>query len=185
MKPETHIDTLLRKYEQAPGFPFHDWTTNAVSFYALMSLWDEVFKTAAGQRASDFEALRDAQMDKDSLIYDVGTRDRTRRVNVYPEQNGGTFNLFFHGTTGGDLLGQNHLPDRSSLGFATDLQRDRLVACFEIIRAYLSTPLTQAEMVEDLDAALIKSFRHVFGFPDFDPFADHDETGRYVAPRDP
>ncbi|MEM9871396.1 MAG: hypothetical protein AAF822_09065 [Pseudomonadota bacterium] len=187
MKTETFIDALLRKYQQAPNFPFHDWTTNSVSFYALINLWDELFKTAAGQQVVQFEALRDVEMDIDSLIYDVGTQDRTRRVSVYPEQDGGTFNLFFKEKTDGYRPERAHLgdlPDRTSLEFATDLQANRLVACFDIIRTYLSTACPDSELAAELEARLIKTHRHVFGFSDFNPFEGRDENGRYVQPSD-
>jgi len=176
----TFVDLLLKKYRKAPSFPFVDWTTNSVSFYALMNLWDELVKAAAGSKVSDYSATSDVTMDPNSNIYDIISPDKTRRISAHPEHDGGTFYLITKygdedfNPSKGDL---DAWPDRSQLGFPTDLQRDRLIACFEIIRAYTHADLPTLETVEDLNQMLVEKYNHVFGFPDFDPFAapDYDD----------
>jgi hypothetical protein len=184
MQTGTYIDLVLKKYQKAPGFPFDNWTMDSVSFYALMNLWDEIFRTAAGGQMSDFYiAVGEAKMDIDFNIFDVGTRDRTRRVNVHPEPDGGTFFVFAKPATdryAPDLLHLGELPDRSELGFATDLDRNRLIAAFEMIRTYTHTDLPTLEAAEALHDRFVETYRHHFGFPGFDPFAgptpDDDDT---------
>jgi hypothetical protein len=174
MQTSTYIDLLLKKYRQAPSFPFDDWTTEPVSFYALMNLWDEIFRTAAGQLSEFYIAGGDAQMDIDSLIFHVGTRDKTRRVNVHPEPDGGVFFIFTKTATEGyapDRLHLGELPDRSELGFATDLDRNRLIAAFEMIRTYTHTDLPTLDAAEALGKQFVETYKQHFGFPDFDPFA--------------
>ncbi len=184
MQTSTYIDLLLKKYQQAPSFPFDDWTTDSVSFYALMNLWDEVFRTAAGQMADFYSAYGEARMDIDFNIFDVGTRDKTRRVNVHPEPDGGVFFIFTKIATDGyspDRLHLGELPDRSELGFATDLDRDRLIAAFEMIRTYTHTDLPDLDTADALGKTFTDTYKHLFGFPDFDPFAgptpDDDDGG--------
>jgi hypothetical protein len=182
MQASTYIDLLLRKYRQAPNFPFDDWTTNSVSFYALMNFWDELFRTAAGQLSDFYTANSDVKMEEFGFILDTGTRDKTRRVTIQPEREGG---VFFIGTKRAtdnyapDLLHLGELPDRSELGFATDLDCNRLIAAFEMIRTYTHTDLPTLDDAEALDRQFVETYKHLFGFPDFDPFAgptpDDDE----------
>lgn len=174
MSPEKYIDLLLQKYQQAPSFPFLDWTTNPVSFYALMNLWDELFKTAAGSEAEAYEAAVDVQMDIDSNIYDIRTKDRTRRFSVHPEPDGGTFFVIGKSGDAGYLSAHPDSglwPDRTELGFATDIDRLRLIACFKIIRHYVAVKIGTPSDAELLYKEYAANFRHVFGFPDYDPFA--------------
>jgi hypothetical protein len=174
MQTSTYIDLLLKKYRQAPSFPFDDWTADPVSFYALMNLWDEIFRTAAGQVSDFYIAGGDLQMDIDSLIFHVGTRDKTRRVNVHPEPDGGVFFILTKTATEGyapDRLHLGELPDRSELGFATDLDRNRLIAAFEMIRTYTHTDLPTLDAADALGQQFIQTYKQYFGFPDFDPFA--------------
>jgi hypothetical protein len=185
MQISTYIDLLLKKYQRAPSFPFHDWTTNSVSFYALMNLWDELFRTAAGQLSDFYIASGDVKMEEFGFILDIGTRDKTRRVTIQPEANGG---VFFIGTKHAtdhyapDLLHLGELPDRSELGFATDLDRNRLIAAFEMIRTYTHTDLPTLDGAEAMDRQFVDTYKRHFGFADFDPFAestpddDNDET---------
>lgn len=164
MTTHGYIDLLLKKYRNAPGFPFPDWTTDPVSFYALMNLWDEIFKTAAGTLAAGYAAGSETRMELDSLIYDLVNPAEGKRIAIHPEPEGGTFHLFSKTTDEGAV-------HRSELGFATDIQPDRLVAAFEIIRAYVRADLPDAAATEALDDRLVAEHKSVFGFPDFDPFA--------------
>lgn len=190
MQTSTFIDLLLKKYRQAPSFPFDDWTTEPVSFYALMNLWDEIFRAAAGKTSDFYIAGGDAQMDIDSLIFHVGTRDKTRRVNVHPEPEGGVFFIFTKTATEGyapDRLHLGELPDRSELGFATDLDRSRLIAAFEMIRTYTHTELPTLDDADALGQTFVKTYKQHFGFPDFDPFSsassdDKDDTNSSSEP---
>jgi hypothetical protein len=178
MKTDTYIDLLLQKYRQAPTFPFDDWTEDAVSFYALMNLWDELFRVAAGRMSDFYMAIGDIQMDVDSRIFQVGTRDGTRRVNVHPEQGGGVFFVIAKQATEGyapDRLHLGELPDRSELGFATDIDRNRLISAFEMIRTYTHTELPTLEAAEALHAEFVGKYKDHFGFPDYNPFAQSDD----------
>ena len=178
MHSTKYIDTLLVKYRKAPGFPFHEWTSDPVQFYALINIWDEIFRTASGSEAADYEAGGDVKMDPDSLIYDVRRKDRTRRVAVYPEKEGGGFAIL---TSWGD---DGSWPDRTELSLPMDLDRDRLCAAFEMIRHYVKADLPDFAAAEALQADFITKYRHMFGFADYDPFQNYDESGHYVAPVD-
>jgi hypothetical protein len=174
MTPAPFIDLLLKKYQRAPGFPFHDWTTDSVSFYALMSLWDEPFRTASGQTTHFYFAIGDAKMDNDSLILDVALRDHSRRVSVHPEPDGGMFLITAKPQMDGyapDRIHAGYLPDRSHLSFASNIERGRLIAVFEMINTYTHAPLATLAMAEQLNDQFVGTYRHIFGFPDFDPFA--------------
>jgi hypothetical protein len=170
----TYIDILLKKYQKAPSFPFDDWTTYSVSFYALMSLWDEVFRTAAGKLADFYVANGDAKMEEFSFILDIGTRNKTRRVTIQPETTGGVFFIATKPATehyAPDLLHLGERPDRSELGFAADLDRNRLIAACDMIRIYTHTDLPDIAAAEALDRHFVETYKHLFGFPDFDPFS--------------
>ena len=163
METERFIEPLVKKYQQAPGFPFLDWATDAVSFYALMNLWDDLFKTAAGTAAKEFEATLDVRMDPDSPIYDVTAPGLLRRVKVVPEPEGGTFHF----------LRSSDQPEtgfRSELGFATDIEPRRLSAAFEITRAYMTTQIETEADLATLDAQCVDAYADRFGFSDYDPF---------------
>lgn len=175
MHTSTYIDLLLKKYAQAPSFPFDDWTSEPVSFYALMNLWDDLFRTAAGSMSDFYLAIGDVHMDVDSRIFQVGTRDGTRRVNVHPEQGGGVFFVLAKQKTEGyapERLHLGELPDRSELGFATDIDRDRLIAAFEMIRTYTHADLATLDAAEDLHHQFAAAYKKHFGFPDYDPFSE-------------
>jgi hypothetical protein len=174
MQSSTYIDILLKKYQKAPSFPFDDWTTYSVSFYALMSLWDEVFRTAAGKLADFYVANGDAKMEEFSFLLDIGTRNKTRRVTIQPETSGGVFFIAPKPATehyAPDLLHLGELPDRSELSFATDLDRNRLIAAFDMIRIYTHTDLPSLDAATALDQQFVATYQHLFGFPDFEPFA--------------
>lgn len=160
MQTQRFIDLLLKKYRQAPDFPMLDWTTNPVSFYALMNLWDELFKTAAGGAASVYVAYGDVEMDEDSNIFRVEHPDGSKLITVYPEPKGGTFHILKRSSGGYEL------------GFATDLDPARLTAAFEIIRAFIRANLTEDGAAQALEKHLVETYHHHFGFDDFDPFED-------------
>ncbi|MEM1375487.1 MAG: hypothetical protein AAGF78_14005 [Pseudomonadota bacterium] len=161
MKHTRLITPLLAKYEKAPQFPFTDWHEDGVSFYALMSLWDDLFCAAAGKERDTFQATQDVKMDIDSLIFDVSSETLGLRVTVYPESAGGTFHFLPSPPQDGF---------RSQLGFATDLEPSRLSAAVSLIQLYVSEkPGSEAEL-EDLDRRCVAEFSELFGFEDFDPF---------------
>ncbi len=178
MTVANYVDTLLKKYRQAPGFPFEDWTRDPVQFYALVNIWDELFRVAAGNHSVDYMAGNDVVMDIDSLIYDVRKNDRTRRVAVYPEKEGGSFAIL---TSRGD---GDYWPDRTELSLPTDLDRDRLCAAFEMIYRYVRADLNDFSSAEDLQAEFIRKYRHLFGFRDYNPFENYDALGRYASSPD-
>lgn len=172
MNTETFIVRLLKKYGKAPSFPFDDWATDPVSFYALMNLWDDLFRVAAGSRAAGFSAVGDAIMDPESRIYEVMDSGAGIKVNVSHEKEGGTFYLYANEA-------DYDFPFRVYLGFPTDLKSERLAACFDIIRDVLGDPPRSVEEADTMQELLGRRYRHVFGFPDYDPFAwldRNDET---------
>jgi hypothetical protein len=175
MEIGTYIDLLLKKYRQAPSFPYDDWATDPVSFYALMNLWDEIFRSAAGQMSDFYIAQGDVRMDASSVIFDVTTRDKTRRVDIYAQPENGDFFLATKLQTDGyapELLHLGHLPDRSELAIQCDLDRDRLIAVFAMIRAYTHAGLPTLDDADALGAAFEKTYRHLFRFPDPGPDPD-------------
>lgn len=187
MNTAKYIDTLLRKYQKAPGFPFYEWTRDPVQFYALINIWDEIFRVAAGSEAARYEAGNDVKMDLDSLIYDVRRADKTRRIAVYPEKEGGVFAIL---TSRGDDEydqygeGSGYWPDRTELSLAIDLDRNRLCAAFDMIQRYVREDLPDFSAAESLHADLITKYRHMFGFSDYNPFENYDVNGHYIEPPD-
>lgn len=179
-----YIDTLLKKYRKIPGFPFQEWTRDSVQFYALINIWDEIFKTAAGAEADHYEAASDVKMDPDSLIYDVRRKDKTRRIAVYPEKDGGGFAIL---TSRGDEEYVSHgadsgyWPDRTELSLPTDLNTERLCAAFEMIRLYVRADLPDFAASESLQANFITKYRNIFGFSDYNPFENYGDNGYYIA----
>lgn len=78
-------------------------------------------------------------------------------------------------------------PDRSELAFATDLDRHRLIAAFEMIRTYTHTDLPTLDAADALGKQFVESYKHHFGFPDYNPFAepsddDEDDTEEAASP---
>ncbi|WP_411840265.1 hypothetical protein [Paracoccus sp. ME4] len=187
MTPSSYIDLLLRKYRQAPQFPFDDWAQDPVSFYALINLWDEVFRTAAGERASDYVAMQDVRMDEFSPLCDVVTAGRDRHVTIRHAQEGGGF-LLVSKAGDPDFRPENisvgALPDRSWLDVSSDLDRERLCAVFEMVRDYVRTPLPALGQAEELERGFIIRHRAVFRTTTDDPFEGYDSEGRYVASPD-
>ncbi|MEL7182041.1 MAG: hypothetical protein AAGK57_00195 [Pseudomonadota bacterium] len=187
MTPSSYIDRLIKKYRQAPQFPFDDWAEDPVSFYALINFWDDVFRTAAGETASDYAAMQDVSMDEFSPLYDVGTAKRDRHITIRHAREGGGFLLV---SKAGDAdfriedIPIGALPDRSWLDVSSDMDRDRLCAVFEMIRDYVRTPLPDLGLAEDLDRQFVVRHRAAFRTKQDDPFEDYDEDGRYVEPPD-
>ncbi len=185
MTPSSYIDLLLKKYRQAPQFPFDDWAEDAVSFYALINLWDEVFRTAAGERASDYVAMQDVSMEEFSPLFDVVTARRDRHVTIRHAREGGGFLLV---SKAGDAdfrpedIPVGALPDRSWLDVSSDLDQDRLCAVFEMIRDYVRTPLPNLGLAEKMEQRFIVHHRAAFRTDLDDPFEDYDEEGRYIEP---
>jgi hypothetical protein len=166
METATYIGLLLKKYRQAPSFPFDDRATDPVSFYALMNLWDEIFRIAAGQTQAFYFGNDTVRMEPSSVIFDVSTRDKTRRVDVYPQPTGGDFFVAAKLATDGyapDLLHLGHLPDRSELAFQCDLDPARLAAAFDMIRTYTHASIVTADDVDAMDAAFSSAYGKLFG----------------------
>lgn len=161
---ERFIESLIKKYQTASGFPFLNWASDPVSFYALTNLWDDLFQAASGKNFAAFEATLDAKMDPDSPIYDVTARALGRRVLVSPEPEGGTFHFIARDANPDE-------PFRSELGFSMDLAPERLASAFEIIRAYMSTDIENRADLKALEDVCIEQHAHRFGFTDYDPFA--------------
>ncbi len=163
MSTVRYIEKLLKKYRQAPSFPFDDWCVNPVSAYALTNLWDDLFRVAAGEMSGSFVAAVDMPLDEDSHIYDVIRKDRRKRFNVRPQAEGGDFGL---------LVGwQNDtLPDRTELCFTTDLQPARLAAAFDMTREWLLHDIERSEIEKGfaLNDAFVGRYADVFTFPQDD-----------------
>lgn len=75
-----------------------------------------------------------------------------------------------------------YLPDRTELMIVTDLDPNRLIAAFAMIRAYSHADIPDLEAGAALEKRFIATHRHHFGFADFDPFAgpapDDDDEPR-------
>ncbi|HHL2459782.1 TPA: hypothetical protein ACQ30S_004119 [Yersinia enterocolitica] len=185
MTPSSYIDLLLKKYRKAPQFPFDDWAEDPVSFYALINLWDEMFRAAAGEMAFGYVAMQDVSMDEFSPLCDVVTARRDRHVTIRHAREGGGF-LLVSKAGDPDFRPENipvgALPDRSWLDVSSDLERDRLCAVFEIIRDYVHTPLPDLGLAEELERRFIIRHRAAFRTDLDDPFESYDVEGRYVAP---
>lgn len=160
MSTERYIETLLQKYRQAPGFPFDNWVTDQVSAYALLNLWDEIFRVASGDAASNFRATAELRYDPDAMIYDVQTADFRKRFNVFHKADGGDFAVLVSWST-------TDLPDRSELGMSTDLDPDRLAAAFEMIRVWAKDPFETEDIQRGfaLDDAFVARYADRFTFP--------------------
>ncbi|WP_147253000.1 hypothetical protein [Thalassospira profundimaris] len=165
MTPETYIDTLLKKYKKAPGFPFKDWVVNPVSFYALINIWDELFSVAAGREKQGYKALGEAKQQKDSYVYQVYDPVSKKKFRVTYSENGGTF----HVLTSVVDPGREDL-DEYELGFVVDLERDRLVCCFKMIQYYVSHSIKNENDRKDMDQFFVDHYGKYFGFEDYNPF---------------
>ncbi len=76
----------------------------------------------------------------------------------------------------------NDWPDRTELSLPTDLDKDRLIAAFEMIRSYVRADLPDFDATTVLQAEFIRNYRHVFRFDDYDPFGHYDENGYLYRP---
>lgn len=179
MTPDIYIDKLLQKYKQAPSFPFDDWVENPVSFYALINFWDEMFKTASGQQVSQYKSVGEVKQDPDSRIYMVIDEERNKKFYVMPDRNGGIFYLITN------YYEEPYLPpEEYCLGVVADLDRTRLICIYNMIRHYVSNPISTDNDRKKMDSAFIESYGKYFGFPDYNPFnsplfpteePDHDD----------
>ncbi|MEP3344969.1 MAG: hypothetical protein ABJN34_03755 [Litoreibacter sp.] len=177
MTPHPFIDTLLEKYKKAPSFPFHDWVENPVSFYALINLWDDIFKAAAGKVALEFVAANEIKQDPDSKVYSVVHLGLSRIVHVSHDDEGG---LFF-------LSESQPGPDDDApldrLEIISDISRPQLIASFEILREFARADLSAPGARSALEKDFVARFKNAFGYPDFDPFRgpsvddDEDQNG--------
>lgn len=172
MTPDTYINTLLKKYQIAPSFPFDDWVENSVSFYALINIWDEIFKTAAGSHKGDYIALGDAQQDEYSFIYQVKHKAQNVVFVVTPSwpaletKVGGDFAVL-HTVYPPEL---QPMDDKFELGVNSDLDRDRLVCLFQIVRQFTHDLPKNGEDVAQFNESMIAQFGRYFGYPNYNPF---------------
>lgn len=172
MSPDLYIDTLLKKYRKAPSFPFEDWVENPVSFYALINIWDEIFSVAAGQKKHLYEAYGEVKRDIDSSVYQVIHKAERKKFEVTHEPIGGTFYLITHFDP---FDSDDESKDMYTLGIVSDLDRTRLICCFNIIRHFTHTPITCEADRKEMENLFISSYSQYFKFPDYDPFAPRDE----------
>ncbi|WP_298258166.1 hypothetical protein [uncultured Litoreibacter sp.] len=164
MTPHLFIDTLLEKYQQAPSYPFHDWVENPVSFYALINLWDDIFKAAAGKVALEFVAANELKQDPDSKVYSVVHDGMSRIMHVSHDAEGG---LFF-------LAESQPSPDEDApldrLEIISDISRPQLLASFQMLREFARADLSAPDARSALEQDFVIRFKSAFGYPDFDPF---------------
>lgn len=73
------LQSLLKSYQQEPGFPFIDWTTNHHSFFRLINFWDEVFQISAGEKITDYVAAQKVTQDSFSPILFVRNANETKK----------------------------------------------------------------------------------------------------------
>ena len=172
MTPDRYIDTLLKKYQKAPSFPFHDWIENDISFYALINIWDEIFKNAAGKYADDYVALGDVEQDINSSIYQIKHKEKNIVFGVSPTSPscdsdvGGIFNLL-HTFYSPEL---QPMDDKFELGIVCDLNRERLICLVHIIYHFTHNLPENYDELQQMNQMLIKKYGHHFGFPDYNPF---------------
>ncbi len=155
MKIDAYISKLLEPYRKAPDFPLADWAENPVSFYAIVNLWDDIFRTAAGSAGDGWRAVGDARMDPDSFLYHVESGDGGRRL------------LISHAPDGGLFFVEDGRDAGTKLEIVCDLDEKRLAASFQMIRAFAAA---ETEQLPDLDATFVAAHAPHFGFPDHDPF---------------
>lgn len=165
MTPDTYVDTLLKKYQRAPSFPFKDWVENPISFYALINFWDEIFKSASSQGVEKYKAVGDVTQDKDSRIYMVINAEENKKFYVTPEREGGIFYLITNYVDDGGEPFEEYC-----LGVSTDLDRDRLICSFHMIRHYSHNQIKDDADRRQMDALFVDKYGKYFGFPDYNPF---------------
>lgn len=162
--------------------------TDPASRRALRALWEDIFKTAAQQMAPHYHPAAEVESDPDRPILNIVTQDFSRRINISASPQGGVFAVFTKHEDDGYtpeharhrlLRPTSYLPDRTELMIATDLDPDRLIAAFAMIRAYTHADIPTLEAGRALERQFIATYRHYFGFADFDPFAGptSDEDG--------
>ncbi|OKH88352.1 hypothetical protein [Thalassospira sp. TSL5-1] len=166
MTPEHYIDRLLQKYQKYPGFPFDDWVQNAGSFYALINIWDEIFKASAGKLFADYVAYGDAQQDEYSFIYRVKHVKKNAVVWITPSWPALKTKI---GGDGG-ILETVYPPemqprdDKYELNINSDLDRDRLVCFFEMIRHFIHNLPENSVDVERHNKMYIERYGKYFGW---------------------
>ncbi len=77
------LQSLLKSYQQEPGFPFIDWTTNHHSFFRLINFWDEVFQISAGEKITDYVAAQKVAQDSFSPILFVRNANETKKIRIW------------------------------------------------------------------------------------------------------
>lgn len=130
--------------------------------------------------AQQYHVVPELQGDAEQAILHLVTRDWKRRIRLSTCPEGGSFAVFdkvgdeeytpenaFHES----LRPTGYLPDRTELNITTDLDANRLIAAFEMIRAYTHADIPNYQAALALDKQFIASYRHFFGFTDIDPFA--------------
>lgn len=166
------VQAVLSQYQQLDGFPFLDWRRNPAHRSALKAFWQAIFKTATGQRAPQYLAEPDLERDPEQAILHLATHDWQRRIRLCACSGGGSFAILdkvgddeytpenaFHGL----LQPTGYLPDRTEFGIATDFDPNRLIAAFEMIRAYTHADIPNYKAGFALDKQFIASFQHLFG----------------------
>jgi hypothetical protein len=180
LQASAFVELTLKKYQQLAGYPFLDWQTNPAHRSALKELWDGIFKTAAGQRAQHYRVVPELERDPEQAILHLQTPDWLRRVRLSACPDGGGFAIFdkmgddeytpenaFHPL----LRPTGYLPDRTELNIVTDLDANRLIASFEMIRQYTQADIPNYVAGLALDKQFIASYRHLFGYAEIDPFS--------------
>ena len=168
MTPDVYVDNLLKKYEKAPSFPFKDWMDNPISFYALINIWDDVFSVAAGRKKEEYVALGDAKQDVDCYIYRVINIREKKKISVTPQNGNEVGGIFYLITNRGES--EDGSDDEYDLGVVGDLDRNRLICIFHMIRHYVSVEIKNEKDIEEMESLFVSNYGKYFGFSHYNPF---------------
>lgn len=163
---------ILKNNQKTPSFPFDDWVENPVSFYALINIWDEIFRAASGKLSDDYVAYGDAEQDEYSFIYRV--KHVKRNVVVWVTPSWPALKTKIGGD--GGILETIYPPemqpreDKYELNINSDLDRDRLVCFFMMIRHFThNLPESSGDVVR-YNEMYIERYGKYFGYPNYNPY---------------
>lgn len=194
MDPEasTAVQRALARWGRFSAHPSLD-PTDPAPRCSLTEVFADIVSAAARQMEPHYHSAAEVESDPERPILDFVTQDFRRRISISVCPRGGAFGLFTKYADDGYmpehgmhalLRPTGYLPDRTELMIVTDLDPDRLIAVFAMIRAYTHADIPTLEAGTALERQFIATYRHQFGFADFDAFAgpssDDDEDQQPV-----
>ena len=168
MTPDKYIDKILEKYRKTPSFPFNDWISNPVSFHALINIWGDVFCAAAGKEKRYYQSLGDAKQEKDSHIYRVINRKERKKFSIAPQNGDEIGGMFYLISNRGES--EDGSDDGYDLGFVGDLDRNRLISMFCMIRHYVLKRIKSDKDRKEMREFFVFNYGGFFGFEEYNPF---------------